>query len=720
MLHPVIMCGGAGVRLWPASRPERPKPFIPLVDGRSTFSLTLDRIKALTGAGAPIVVAGAAHAPLIRAEFEASGLEGLIMIEPEARDSAPAMAAAAAFVHRADPGGVCLFLAADHLIPDVAAFAAVAAEASRAAADGAIVTLGIAPTEPTTAYGYIRPGAPVSGAVRKVAAFVEKPDAARAQALVAEGCLWNSGMFIARADALLAEIAAHAPGLVEAVTAAVEAAGDVGPVLVLGEAFRAAPKISIDYAVMERTKNALVLPASFAWSDLGAWGAILAAAPKDADGNAIIGLAQVETSTDSLIYAAPGVRLAVRGIHGLAVIVEPGAVMVTALAQADGVKALVERALAAGPALSLPHWRGRYDDWFDAGALPLWWALGADHEAGGFREQLSLEAHLLAADRRMRVQPRQVHVYAEAGRGGWTGPWRQAVEHGLLELRRRYLRPDGLYRTLLSDARTVKDETARLYDQAFVLLALASAYRAGVAREASLAEAVALTLRLREALGHPAGGFREHESQPFQSNPHLHLLEAALAWREAAPGPLWDQLAGDIVALATTRFIDPERGFLREFFDDNWSPISDQVLPGHQYEWAWLLARWGESVGDASMLTRAVALYRAGDAGVDAHRQVCIDEIDAGFQPVRRTARLWPQTERIKAAALMVRLVPDDADRYLADAQSAAAGLWRYLDGLPAGLYRDRQDAAGAFVAEPAPASSLYHLWGAMAALRSL
>jgi mannose/cellobiose epimerase-like protein (N-acyl-D-glucosamine 2-epimerase family) len=314
----------------------------------------------------------------------------------------------------------------------------------------------------------------------------------------------------------------------------------------------------------------------------------------------------------------------------------------------------------------------------------------------------------------MRVQPRQAYVFAEAGRAGWTGPWRQAVQHGLLEMRRRYQRPDGLYRTALTDERKVKDETPKLYDQGFVLLAQASAYRAGVTPEAMLAEATALVGRLSDALGHPEGGFREHESQPFQSNPHMHLLEAALAWREAAPAPIWDGLAADLVKLALDHFIDADGGFVREFFDEDWQALGDVVLPGHQFEWAWLLARY-----DAALLPTAERLYAAGAHGVDPVRHAAIDELSRTLTPVRRTARLWPQTERIKAACLLARLSPEPG-RYLADAADACQGLWRYLEDLPVGLYRDRQDAAGAFAHEPAPASSLYHLWGAVAALQAL
>ncbi|HET9159340.1 MAG TPA: AGE family epimerase/isomerase, partial [Caulobacteraceae bacterium] len=296
-----------------------------------------------------------------------------------------------------------------------------------------------------------------------------------------------------------------------------------------------------------------------------------------------------------------------------------------------------------------------------------------------------------------------------------TGPWRQAVQHGLLELKRRYQKPDGLYRASLTDSRAVKEETSKLYDQAFVLLALASAYRAGITRDAVLAEAIALVGRLKGALGHPEGGFREHETQAFQSNPHMHLLEAALAWREAAPSPLWTTLSDELAELATARFVDPDGGFVREFFDERWRPVSDQILPGHQFEWAWLLARH-----DSTHLPLAERLYAAGAAGVDPIRHAAIDELSAALTPVRRTARLWPQTERIRAACLLSTLVPERAEVYRTAAADGCRGLWRYQEDLPQGLYRDTQDAAGAFAHEPAPASSVYHLWGAVAALNEL
>jgi mannose-1-phosphate guanylyltransferase/mannose-6-phosphate isomerase len=726
MLHPVIMCGGAGTRLWPTSRADRPKPFVPFLGGKSTFDLTLERIAALSGAAPPMAVAGPRHVGLIEAAFARASVAGMVLVEPEARDSGPAMAAAAWFISRQDPDGVCLFLAADHHIPDLAAFAAVVDRAARQAAQGGIVTLGVTPSEPSTAYGYIRPGEALGdNGVRRLAAFVEKPDAARAAEFIAEGYLWNSGMFIARADTLLSELELHAPAIAAATGKAVESARLDGNALFLGESFRQSPKVSIDYAVMEVTERALVAPADFAWSDLGAWGAILQAMDRDGGGNATIGTVELDRASGCLVHAAPGLSIAVAGARDLAIIAERGQIMICDLTLADSVKALVERVQArTPPAIEAPAlWRDRFDRWMDASALPLWWAMGADHQHGGFQELLGTDGRPVPADRRLRVQGRQTHVFAEAGRGGWPGPWRQAVEHGLDGLGLRYRRADGLYRTLVDAAGAPKDNAAKLYDQAFVLLALASACRAGVRADWAAQEAAQLLDRVRSTFGRPEGGFIEDNPRPFQSNPHMHLLEAALAWMEAGGGPAWARLATEIVDLALSRFIDADGAFLREFFGPDWSPSTGAdgavVEPGHQFEWAWLLARWSQIAGRYDALGVAERLYGCGDRGVDVVRGVALDQLDEALHPAQRSARLWPQTERLKAATLLAQLAPPPrAERYAADSLQAAAGLWRYMDGLRPGLYRDRMTPSGLFVDEPCPASSLYHIQGAVESLR--
>jgi mannose/cellobiose epimerase-like protein (N-acyl-D-glucosamine 2-epimerase family) len=372
---------------------------------------------------------------------------------------------------------------------------------------------------------------------------------------------------------------------------------------------------------------------------------------------------------------------------------------------------------------ALKDWARRFGHWLRTGALPVWWALGADHEHGGFHELLGLDGAVPASPRRVRVQARQAYVYAEAGAMGWAGPWAQAADHGLACLQQRYRRDDGLFRTVIAADGAVLDDTAYLYDQAFVLLAMAARRHAGGATAALESEAEALHARVLGEFGHPAGGFREAGEAPFQSNPHMHLLEACLAWAEAGGGAAWDRTADDIVALALDKFIDREQGALREFFAADWAPAAGApgrlIEPGHQFEWAWLLLRWARRRNEPKAEAAARHLFAAGDAGVDASRGVAVDGLNDDFTVRNGRARLWPQTERLKAAlSLSERPVPaEDATPYLGHAVAAAEALWRYLETPTRGLWRDKLEEDGGFVQEPAPASSFYHL---MAAIRQL
>jgi mannose-1-phosphate guanylyltransferase/mannose-6-phosphate isomerase len=721
------MCGGAGTRLWPASRPHRPKPFIPLVGPVSIFDRTLERLSHLADVAPPIIVAGAGHSRLIEESLAAAGLDGLVVIEPEARDSGPAMAAAALIVAGRDPEGLCIFLAADHHIPEPTAFARVVALAADHARHGGIVTLGVTPDQPSSAYGYIRPGRSGTGGMRTVEAFVEKPVTERAMELIAEGCLWNSGMFIARAQVLIDELAAHAPEMLGAASLAVDEARLDGIRLLLSDAFRSAPKTSIDYAVMEKTTQALVASADFAWSDLGAWDAVLAAAPGDDLGNHVSGSVYLEGAEGCLVNVGQGMTVAVVGGQNLAVIADQGDVMICDMGQLDRVKAMVDRIhldRKADPMALSSATVEHYDRWLNVSALPLWWSLGADHRQGGFHEALSLEGAPVLANRRLRVQARQTHVYAQAGMAGWTGPWSQAVLHGLSALEGQFRRPDGLFRTLTTASGAAVDETAMLYDQAFVLLALATSTQAGIRPEANRAMATQLLAAIRATYAAPAGGFREAAGHSHQSNPLMHLFEASLAWIEADGSDVWRHLASEVATLANRHFVDQQGGFLREFFEPDWSPAKGEagrvVEPGHQFEWAWLMLRWGALAGESWPRETAWRLYQCGARGIDSRRGVAMDELDPDLRVSRPSARLWPQTEWLKAAALLAEQWPEHREALLADVGRAAHGLGLYLANPVVGVYRDKLDIAGLFKDEPAPASSLYHIAGAVEALRRL
>ena len=337
-LYPVIMCGGAGARLWPASRPSRPKQFLALVGERSLFQETVARCAPLaSGAGRLVVVAGVAHAGWIDRQLADLGVEATVLLEPEPRDSAPAMAAAAAWIAARDPQGVAAFVASDHFIPDHDAFRRAVREAAEAATAAArIVTLGVRPRDPSSAYGYIEPA---GRGLSAVDAFVEKPDAATAEAYIGAGYLWNSGNFIVSAATLVDQLNRHAPQ----VLAAAQAALPDGEATALTDAFRAAPKISIDYAVMEKTDAASVLEVDFEWSDLGAWDAIAATGAGSA------GTQLVLDGENCLIRAPEGMVVAAVGVRDLAIIVEKDAVLVCDLNRAQDVKGVVEALKAVAP-----------------------------------------------------------------------------------------------------------------------------------------------------------------------------------------------------------------------------------------------------------------------------------------------------------------------------------------------------------------------------------
>lgn len=338
---PVILCGGSGTRLWPVSRQTYAKQHVRLMGGESAFQRTLRRVAADPSFDAPIVIAGLASRFLVAEQAAESGVAIEMAIEPEGRDTLPALILAAMLAARRGPGAITLALPSDHLVPDAAAFAEAARRAAAAATDGALVTFGLKPTAPRIGFGYIRPGEAAALGGRRIAGFVEKPDAARAQALIDEGCLWNAGMFCFAAEAGLAEIGRHAPDAVAAVAAALDAAAmDIGA-LRLGAGFASAPKISFDVAVMEKTARGVVIDADFAWSDIGDWREIWALSEKDADGVVAEGDAVTLETRGSYVNAGGGRLVCALGVEGLAIVDTPDALLVAPLDRAQDVKALV-------------------------------------------------------------------------------------------------------------------------------------------------------------------------------------------------------------------------------------------------------------------------------------------------------------------------------------------------------------------------------------------
>lgn len=359
-----------------------------------------------------------------------------------------------------------------------------------------------------------------------------------------------------------------------------------------------------------------------------------------------------------------------------------------------------------------------FEDWLFADALPLWWRNGADHVQGGFHELLAEDGSPAGTFRRARVQGRQSYVFAQAGAMGWNGPWREAAAHGLAYLDARYRQPSGQFCTLVSEDGAVLNAATLLYDQTFALMAMATIVKLSPERSDLIAAGHALFEAIVAARKHPAGGYVETGEKRFLSNPHMHFLEALLAWCEVEPDGVWGPAADGVANLACTKFIDRTHGFLREHFDETWAPAPGAdghvVEPGHQFEWAWLLMRWGQLRGHPEIRAVARRLFDHGLKGVDPRRNAAVHAMNDDFAVTVPTARLWAQTERIKAALSLA--VAEEA--LLAEAARGAATLARYLDTPVKGLWFDRFEPNGQFTPEPAPASSLYHIICCIACMR--
>ncbi len=336
-IRPVILSGGSGTRLWPISTPALPKQFAALVPGPSLFERTLLRLSGLEGVEPPFVVTGENQVDLVREAAGRVGIRvGLILIEPEGRNTAPAALAAAL---AADPEDTLVILPSDHLIQDTEGFTEAVRGAAKVASAGHIVTFGITPRSPETGYGYIEIGDEVESAYL-VRRFKEKPDREEAERLVGDGKhLWNSGMFVASASLLIEEARTHCPDLLDGVRSAMTA--PAGDILELAPGFADLEKISLDHAIMERTRAAAVIALDLGWDDVGSFEALWAVSGKDDQGNAIFGDVMAVDSAGSLISATSR-RVAVIGIEDMVVVETPDTVLVVPRERSQEVKRLAE------------------------------------------------------------------------------------------------------------------------------------------------------------------------------------------------------------------------------------------------------------------------------------------------------------------------------------------------------------------------------------------
>ena len=362
-----------------------------------------------------------------------------------------------------------------------------------------------------------------------------------------------------------------------------------------------------------------------------------------------------------------------------------------------------------------------FSGWLLDAAYPLWSTKGVD-PAGGFFERLGQDGKPLADKRRSRVTPRQAYCFAMGPSLGWRGDAEGLVQHGLEFWYAKFQREDGLFRTLINADGSIADDRAVTYDQAFGLLAFSLGATLGDWRAVREREAIELLQTVIKFTKRPTGGFENGvpTSLPLESNPHMHLFEATLAGAEVCSEcSLWQPLADEIAEFALAHFFDAN-GILHEFFDESWKfapGVPGRIVePGHQFEWAWLLLRWA---GDRHPKARAAAIRMIDTTEAKGVKDgLALQQVLDDFSPHDGSARLWPQTERLKAAALAARITGDA--KYFAMAASAAVSLKRYLATPIPGLWYDRIDVNGRVVDEPAPASTFYHLVVAVAELGAL
>lgn len=350
-LYPVILSGGSGTRLWPMSRAALPKQLLPLAGDKTMVQETVLRLAGLPDCGAPLVVCNNDHRFLIAEQMREIGVNPLgIFLEPIGRNTAPAAAVAALHLLKQDANAVMLLLPADHLIREVAAFHTMIGEGLKAVQAGYLVTFGIVPDSPETGYGYIQRGAELpDGSARQVARFVEKPNLEKAQEFLASGdYFWNSGMFLFGCAQFIEELKIHRPDILAACERALAAGGHDLDFCRLGdEAFKACPSDSIDYAVMERTTHAAVVPAEIGWNDIGAWSALWDVGSKDGRGNVTRGDVYADGVSDSLIRAESRMVAAI-GLSNVIIVETADAVLVADKSRAQDVKKIVDYLKAGG------------------------------------------------------------------------------------------------------------------------------------------------------------------------------------------------------------------------------------------------------------------------------------------------------------------------------------------------------------------------------------
>ncbi|MBZ9865490.1 AGE family epimerase/isomerase [Mesorhizobium sp. CA15] len=722
-----VMSGGVGSRLWPLSREDNPKQFHDFSGDGSMLAKTVRRLAARTQGETPIfLIASERHADRVHADLAGIDLAGGgPLFEPTGRNTAAAVALASLRTLSEYGDELVLVVPSDHEISTPGQFWQSIEAGAAAANAGRLVVFGLKPTQPETGYGYIEVGAGQDG-VFDVSRFVEKPDLATAQAYVDAGSFyWNTGIFLFRAGAMRDAFAAHEPKIWQATEAAYEAAtSDLSGLYMPLDLYSAIPSTSIDYAIMEQAKDIAMVPAGFRWNDLGSWQSLLDVGPSDKGGNVIVGDV-VAIDCENSYIRSEGRLLSAIGMKDVAIVSTADATFVAPVSHSQHVKKIVEQLEKSGrletrftPAhdrvIESGAWRRRVRHWLFEETLPLWSTLGVDERHGGFHEALGFDAAPLMKPKRMRTQARQVYAFAVAKERGWDGPADRLIAHGI-DFMAGQGRTDrgGWVRTLNIDG-SVADPVEDAYDHSCVLLALAHAHMSGHPDALRLAEETFafLDAHLEDAR---LTGFLETSdgAEERRSNPHMHLLEAFLAWHKATGERAYLRRAARIIDLFRSHFFDAESWTLGEYFDDGWKPAAGEkrswTEPGHHFEWASLLVDFAARSGQGELTAFARKLYASAVAnGLNRATGLAYGAVSRQGLPLDTVSRSWPQAEAIKAA---IALDGSGGPDLKPEIEARVGRLFRWhIDPAPLGLWIDRIDERGRSLATDVPASIFYHL----------
>ncbi len=721
-----VLSGGVGSRLWPLSREDNPKQFHDFGGDGSMLDKTLRRLEARPGGHSPIhLIASERHAERVHSDLSLVELKGGgAIFEPVARNTAAAVAIATMQTLSAFGDELVLIVPSDHDISDEQEFWASVELGVGPALAGRLVIFGVKPSSPETGYGYIEAEGGHDG-VLDVARFVEKPNVEDAGSYLSAGSFyWNTGILMFRASTMRDALRKLQPDLWTASEAAFEAAtSDLSGLYMPVELYGEIPSISIDYAVLEKAAGIAMVQARFAWNHLGSWQSLLAATPTDERGNVIVGDVVAIDCENSYLHS-DGRLLSVIGLRDVAIVSTLDATFVAPVSRSQNVKKIVEQLEKTGrletrftPAhdrvLDSGAWRQRVHHWLFDEALPLWSTAGVDEHFGGFFEGLGFDAAPLSKPKRMRTMARHIYAFAVAKERGWGGPADRLIAHGL-EFMTRHGRTDrgGWVRTLHVDG-TVLDPVEDAYDHSCVLLALAHAHRCGNPDALGLASDTFAFLDAHLADNRLGGFFETSDGGDVRrSNPHMHLLEAFLAWHSATGDASHLQRAGKIVDLFKRHFFDAESWTLGEFFDKRWQPHAEQgdwTEPGHHFEWASLLVDYARESGDGSPTPYARKLYASAIAsGLNRATGLAYGAVSRQGMPLDTVSRSWPQTEAIKAAIALDGIGGPDLKPEI-EARVGRLFHW-HIDPAPLGLWIDRIDDRGRSLATDVPASIFYHL----------